>query len=162
TYADGSNWLPVRVDLDTALGKINPDWVRDINVIKGPYSVRYGPGFAFLYVQSLAPERYMDGFEAHGSTSLGYKTNGEGWTARQYLWGGNCNWGFRLGYSVLSGNDYREGGGDTLPTSYDSHNVDFAIGFDLSDHSKLEIKYLRQMQNDTEYPGLLTDVNQMN
>lgn len=161
TIADGAFWTPARIDLDTALGKINPDWVQNIDVIKGPYSVRYGPGFAFLDVQSVAPQRYKDGFEAHGSTSLGYKTNGAGWTARQYIWGGNCDWGFRLGYNILAGNDYYMGNGERLPTSYNAQNVDFAIGFDLSKRSSLEVKYLHVQQYDTEYPGLLTDINRL-
>ncbi|MCI0681412.1 MAG: TonB-dependent receptor [Gemmataceae bacterium] len=160
SYANGGFWAPARIDLDTALGKINPDWVQEINVIKGPYSVRYGPGFAFIDVVSLPPERYKNGeFEAYGSTALTYRTNGNGWTGRQYVWGGHCDWGFRLGYNLLAGNDYEMGNGDRLPSSYNSHDADFAVGFDLSDHSALEVKYLRVQQYDVEYPGLLTDIN---
>ena len=100
-------------------------------------------------------------FEAHGSSSLAYRTNGEGWVARQYLEGGNCDWGFRLGYSILAGNDYTMGNGNTIPSSYNSQDVDFAIGFDLSQNQHIEIKYLRLQQYDMEYPGLLTDINRL-
>ena len=162
SYADGAFWTPARIDLDSALSKINPDYVRGINIIKGPYSVRYGPGFAFLDVESLPPERFKNGeFEAYGSSGLTYRSNGQGWIARQYVWGGNCDWGFRLGYNILAGNDYTMGNGEKLPTSYNSHNVDFAFGIDLSPQSSLEVKYLRVQQYDVEYPGLLTDINNL-
>jgi iron complex outermembrane recepter protein len=163
TIADGAFWTPARIDLDSAVAKINPDDIYNVIVIKGPYSVRYGPGFAFLDIETIPTFRSKSGeFEAHGSTSVGYRTNGEGWTVRDYIWGGGCNWGFRIGYDLLAGNDYREGNGDRIPSSYNSQNVDVALGFDLSSQSHLEVKYLRNMLRDTEYPGLLTDINQLN
>ena len=162
SFADGAFWTPARIDLDTALGKIDPDNIANIAVIKGPYSVRYGPGFAFLDIQTNLTPRYRDGFEGHGITSLLYRSNGGTLAGRQYIFGGGSDWGFRIGYDILVGNDYTDGGGGTLPTKYNSQNLDFAIGFDLSECSKLEIKYLRVMQNDVQFPGLLTDLTQLN
>jgi iron complex outermembrane recepter protein len=163
TISDGAFWTPARIDLDTALGKINSDNIANIEVIKGPYSVRYGAGFALLNIETLpTPRAKEDCFEAHGSTSALYRTNGDGFAGRQSFWGGSNNWGFRIGYDLLASDDYSDGSGHHLPTSYNSQNVDFAIGFDLTENSHLEFKYLRQMQHDVEYPGLLTDINQQN
>jgi len=163
SFADWGFWTPARIDLDTALGKINPDNIYNIAVINGPYNVRFGPGFAFLDIQTLPTPRYDgDGFEAHGITSIMYRSNGEALAGRQYIMGGGSDWGFRIGYNILAGGDYTDGGGATLPTRYNSQNVDFAIGFDLTADSRLEIKYLRQMQNDVQFPGLLTDLTQLN
>ncbi len=161
--ADGAFWTAARIDLDTALGKINAEDIDNIAVFKGPYSVRYGPGFAFLDITTTPTPRSTDGcFDVHGSTSLLFKSNGDAFAGRQSIFGGGSDWGFRLSYDILAANDYHEGGGTTLPSSYNSQNVNFAIGFDLATDSHLEFKYLRQMQNNVDYPGLLTDINQMN
>ncbi len=86
--ASGSYWLPARIDLDTILSKIDSRIIDDIVVIKGPYSVRYGPGFDFIDVQMLQSPRYETGFQSHASTSVDYQVNGQQWYGRQSIWGG--------------------------------------------------------------------------
>src|SRR5262249_28578926 len=109
----------------------------------------------------LGTERYKDGWEGHGSTSLLYKTNGEQWRGRQNFWGGSTDWGFRLGYDLMAGQDYESGNGTRMPASYNSQNIDFAFGYDFSPDSRLEIKWLRQDQHDVEFPGEVFDINQL-
>ena len=53
----GSLWNPGRQDLDTALNKIFAYNIDHLAVIKGPYSVRYGPGFNFVDMQFLKSAR---------------------------------------------------------------------------------------------------------
>jgi len=72
--ASGSYWAPARQDLDTVLSKIDSRIIRDVVVVKGPYSARYGPGFNFIDFQFLDTPRYADGPRCFSSTSLEYKT----------------------------------------------------------------------------------------
>ena len=47
-YVTGSNgefWMPVRNDLDTPVTRIDPSLVKSVEIIAGPYSAQYGPGF---------------------------------------------------------------------------------------------------------------------
>lgn len=157
TLGDGALFFPARQDLDTAIAKFDPGSVRDIVIIKGPYGVQYGPGFAFLDIFTLDSPRY-NCFEAHGRTSLGYQTNGDRWNGLQSIFAGDQNWGFRATYNILSGNDYRAGDGQDIAGSYNSQNVNFALGLDLSPNSRLEFKGLRVHQHDLEYPGLYFDI----
>ena len=48
--ADGAYWTPARLDMDTMLSKIDPSMIQSVEVIPGPYGVRYGPGLAFIDV----------------------------------------------------------------------------------------------------------------
>jgi outer membrane receptor protein involved in Fe transport len=157
--ASGSYWVPAREDLDTMLSKIDSRIIRDVIVVKGPYSVRYGPGFNFIDFELLDSPRYRCGYQTEGSTSFEYKTNGEQVYGRQSVWGGSNNWGFRASYGHRTGNDYRTGAGFELPTSYNSRDVDVAVGFDPSCDSNLEFHYLRLDQTDVEFPGLVFDIN---
>lgn len=157
--ASGSYWAPARQDLDTMLSKIDSRVIRDVLVIKGPYSSLYGPGFNFVDFQILPSPRFADGPDWKGLTSLEFKTNAEQWYGRQILWGGAENYGYRVGYGHRTGNDYTMGNGEDLPTSYNSRDLDLALGYDLADDRHLEFNFLRLDQTGVEFPGLIFDIN---
>jgi outer membrane receptor protein involved in Fe transport len=162
TFADGGYWFPARVDLDTVVSKLNPSDISDILVIRGPFSVRFGPGFAFLDIRSMATPRSTTGeFDVHGGTTLNYRSNGPAFQGQQSLWGGNTNWGFRLTYDVNAAGDYVTGDGTKMPSSYNVQFMNFAYGIDLADHQSLEVRYLHVQQRNVLLPGLLTDINSL-
>jgi len=160
--ASGSYWVPARADLDTLLNKIDSRIIEDMIVIRGPYSALHGPGFSFVDFQLLPSPRYEDGFESHGSTCFDYKTNGNQWYGRQSVWAGSYDWGMRFSYGHRTGNDYRTGdaGGDdfALPASYNSRDIDFALGYDPSQDERLDFHYLRLDQTGVEFPGMVFDM----
>jgi iron complex outermembrane recepter protein len=161
TYADGAYWFPARVDLDTVISKLNAN-ISNVDIVKGPFSVRYGPGFSFLDVQSLpTPRSDGDYFDVHGSTSLRYQTNATAWQGQQSVSGGNSDWGFRLSYDLQSADDYATGNGTKMPSSYNNQFVNFNIGFDLSKDSSLELRYMHVQQSNVLIPGLVTDINEL-
>lgn len=155
--ASGSYWAPVRMDLDTMMNKIDSRLVESLVIVKGPYSPRYGPGFSFLDIDLLGTPRYEDGFQVHGYTSADYLTNGEQLSGRQTFFGGSDDWGFRFSYGHRTGNDYEDGSGTELPTSYNSRDFNVAFGADLTDYKSIEFNYLRLDQTGVEYPGLVFD-----
>ncbi len=161
TNASGSYWVPARLDLDTMVSKVDSRIIANALVVKGPYSALFGPGFNFVDIDFLPTPRFEHGFQWHGSTSADYKTNGEQFYGRQNLWGGGRDWGFRLGYGHRVGNDYTTGAGTEVPSSYNSANIDAAVGYDISDSSYIEINYLRLRQKDVEFPGYALDIDDL-
>jgi len=161
TIGDGGFYFPARQDLDTAVSKFDPSSVRDVIVYRGPYTSLYGPGFAFLDLATLDAPRYQCGFESHGRTAGRYQTNGERWDAVQSWSMGDRDWGMRITYNYLQGNDYAAGDGIQVAGSYLSNNVNLALGFDLSKDSSLELKILRVHQSGLEFPGFYFDIRQL-
>ena len=155
--ASGSYWAPVRMDLDTMMSKIDSRLVDSLIVVKGPYSPRYGPGFSFIDIELLGTPRYDGGFQIHGSTGADYLTNGEQVSGRQTFFGGGSDWGFRASYGHRTGNDYTDGDGVELPSSYNSRDINIALGRDIGEYKNLEFNYLRLDQTGVEYPGLVFD-----
>jgi outer membrane receptor protein involved in Fe transport len=147
------------MDLDTVLSKIDSRLLSDVIAIKGPYAARYGPGLSHLDVDLLDSPRYDDGFHAQGLTGTDYKTNGEGWSGRQMLWGGASDWGFRAAYGHRTGNDYTSGGGIGVPSSYNSRDVNVALGRDFCNDRSIEFHYLRMDQTGVELPGQAFDID---
>src|SRR5438094_594857 len=48
-----------------------------------------------------------------------------------------------------------------IPYSYNSQDLNFAFGLDLSKDSKIEFKGLRLSQKNLEFPGLYFDINKL-
>ena len=161
--ANGSYWVPARLDLDTLMSKIDSGLVDDMIVIKGPYSALYGPGYNFTDIRLRATPRYMDGYKTTGTSSLEYKTNGEQWYGRQTFEGGDAHYGYRVSYGQRTGSDYKTGGNTSrLPSSYQSGDLEFAFGFDPAADQRFEFHYMRLDQNDVEFPGMVFDMDYLN
>jgi len=154
----GSYWVPARMDLDTAVSKIDSRLIQNVVAIKGPYSSLYGPGFSFIDFQLKASPRF-NGYQTHGETSIDYQTNGEQWHGRQTVLGGDSDSGFRLSYGHRTGSDYESGDGTLLPSSYKSRDLTFAYGIDLSPYRRLEFSALRLDQTDLELSGQAFDID---
>lgn len=157
--ASGCFWAPARMDLDTMLSKVDPRIIDNMIVIKGPYSAMYGPGFNFVDFELLPAPRFPNGPESGGSSSIEYQTNGQRWYGRQSVWHGSESFGIRVSYGHKTGNDYETGAGFSIPSSYNSGDLEAAIGFDLSPDSHVDFHYLRLDQTDMEYPGLVFDMD---
>ncbi|HMP03576.1 MAG TPA: TonB-dependent receptor [Gemmatales bacterium] len=160
SQADGAFYFPARQDLDTIVSKIDSGLIRDVVVLRGPYSVRYGPGFAFIDIETTDTPRY-DCFEAHGVTTFGYRSNGQQLRGRQTVFGGGQDYGFRMTYLFNNGNNYLDGNGNEVPSSFKSQFVDYAVGFDLTPNSKIEFNGLYVNQNDVLLPGMFLDIDRL-
>jgi outer membrane receptor protein involved in Fe transport len=162
TTADGAAFFPARLDLDTPVSKFDPGSIRDVRVIRGPYTSLLGPALSFLDIATADTPRATNGcgIEYHGRTALGYQTNGQQWNALQGVSAAGENWGFRGSYNWLNGVNYHDGFGDSIPAHYTVNNINYAFGFDLTDRSSLEFKGLRVRQSNVELPGLYFDTRQ--
>jgi len=156
--ASGSHWIPARADLDTILSKFDSRQISRVDVIPGPYSVLYGPGFAFTDVQLLGSPRYQNGPELHGATDAEYKVNGNQMFTQQTVLAGAQDWGARFNYAARSGDDFRAGGRLPIPSSYNSQQMILALGRDWKE-SSLEFSVLRLDQTDVIFPGYVFDLD---
>ena len=158
--ASGSHWVPARADLDTILSKFDSRQIESVDIVPGPYSVRYGPGFSFTDVQLVGSPRYADGNQLHGATDAEYRANGNQYFAQQsVLWGGEDR-GALFNYAVREGGDYRGGGGIPIPSSYRSDEMLLSVGRDFENHS-LEIGALYLDQSDLVFPGYVFDIDNL-
>jgi len=160
TQSDGAYWLPARQDLDTILSKLDPADVQDIVIIEGPYGLRYGPAFSFIDVVRKPTPRY-DSAEVHNRLGLTFLANGNQWYARDAVYGGGQNYGFRFNYGHRLGDDYYDGNSQSIPSGYNNRNVLGDIGFDLSPYQHVELSYQRLDVTDTQYYLQVFDLDLM-
>ncbi len=158
TQGDGAYWIPVRQDLDTPLSMFDPAVVRAIEVVPGPYSLRYGPGLSYLNIATMPTPRY-DSFEMHAYTPTSYYGNGNLLNATQRVYGGSKNYGFSFIHGTRDGNHYTSGNGSEIPSRYNNEDYFIQFGFDPDADRHVEFRYLRQDQTDTQYPGQFFKTN---
>jgi outer membrane receptor protein involved in Fe transport len=166
TIGDGAPFFPARLDLDTAVSKIDSSILRDVIVVKGPYAVRYGPSFSFIDVATFdpllgPPGGYQNGPEYHGRTSSGYQSNGQRIDGLQAFWGGGPDWGFFVSYGIRVGNNYEAGNDYSVPSSYNSQPWNFAVAARLTKNSFIEFHGLHLDLRNTEFAGVYFDINRL-
>ena len=159
--ASGSHWVPARIDLDTAVNKINSHAVDRVAAINGPYTTRLGPGFQFLDIQLQRAPRYADGPETHASLGIDYKHNGNQVYGREAAWGGNDRWGWKANLGQSGGGSYSSGNGSRIPAGFNSRDYNVALGYDLTDDSFVEFNYLGLGQNNLLLPGQVFDIDKL-
>jgi hypothetical protein len=163
---DGQYFLPIRTDLATVTTLIDPGIVQDVIIIDGPYSVKYGPGFAFLDMVTTPTPRNQP---TQYRTSGGYQMNGTGFYGRETVSGGGSNYGYRFSYGHRNGNDYEIGGpggghpplltnSDHVPSHYNIGDFLADVGYDVAPDSRFEVTYRRVDQNHTAVPGQFFDI----
>jgi outer membrane receptor protein involved in Fe transport len=157
TQADGAFWFPARQDLDTFLSKIDSGLIKNVVVLKGPYSAGYGPGFSFIDIATQSAPFTSRGFDWQGRTLFIYKTNGEQLYGQQDLGMGDERWGIRGSYGQRIGNNYEDGDDVHIPSRYNVRNVDTVIGYKPTPDSTLEFGYMRLDQTGLEFPGQIFD-----
>jgi outer membrane receptor protein involved in Fe transport len=161
TQADGVYWLPARQDLDTMLTKIDPTMIDTVVVLSGPYGVKYGPGLAFIDIETALTPRYECGPEHHVRALGNMRTNGGQVYGRTTVYGGDADWGYRLSYGDKKGSDYESGNDTQIPSSYDANDVWAQWGYSINPDQRLELSYLRYEQIDTEYPGQFFNIDDL-
>jgi outer membrane receptor protein involved in Fe transport len=161
SIADGAPWYPVRPDLDTPLSRIDSSLIKDVVLIKGPYSVRYGPGFAFIDVQLYETPRSECGTILGGRTAATFDENGARWYAAQTVTAAGEDYGMRVSYVDRSGDDYFSGNGTRIAADHNVHDWDTAIGFDLTSDSRIEFGYIRNDLTDVDLPSQFNDLRFM-
>ncbi|HUE73332.1 MAG TPA: TonB-dependent receptor [Pirellulaceae bacterium] len=162
-YAQGEGiwWNPVRPDMDSMLGRLDPRMIDRLDVIPGPYSVRYGPGFAFIDADLADTPRYYNGCEWHNRSGYTIRANGPQHYAVDTFYGGSANYGYIINYGYRNGADYLAGNGQRIPSSYLLNNVSSQFGVDLAQESRLELRYDFLDQRDTQIPGQFFDIDEL-
>lgn len=159
--AEGQYFLPVRLDLDSMLNKIDPSLINSVSVIPGPYGLRYGPGFAFIDIDLIDTPRYCDCPQSHGRAAIDARSNGGQLGEWITAFGGGNDYGYIVHYGYRKGSDYTAGNGQAVPSSYQSQNLQMQFGFDLSPNTKTEIRYNYFGMGDTEYALQFFDVSSL-
>lgn len=123
--------------MDNPLSYVSPETHDRLTVVKGPQTVLWGPGASAGTVRF---ERITERFENAGVRGSGSLLFGSFGRNDQVL---DSTAGTPLGYARISANrsesdDYHDGDGNVVPSSWKKWNTDLALGWTPNDDTLLE------------------------
>ena len=147
--------------MDPITTHVVPESIENIQVIKGPYSVRYGASFGgIINLVSSRPDRTEKGI--HGSFSSGFESNGN--SQVQMIKLVHTGQAFDIGAegTYRDFGNYEDGDGQEIPSAFRS--LDYAIksGYAFSDKDYLQLKWRQSFGRDVLHAGLPMDTEEDN
>lgn len=161
TLIDGtvraSSSCPNRMDPITT--RISPNEINQVELIKGPYSVRHGQILGGTVNMETPNPVFINGLKINGNMGLSYNTNGSGTT----VFAGVSQSSGKL-FNSLSGNhrqssNYTSGDGTEIASSFTSFGIDYKGGLKISNNQLLSVGVSYAQANDVLHAGLPMDAD---
>ncbi len=153
------NGCPNRMDPVSA--HIEAEDIEKMEVIKGPFSLRYGPSFGGvinLISQNPFP---TEQFELHSNLLYGAESNWNGNKLHGSVYGGNNKIFFLLSGGYRNYGNYTSGGWEGNDTTYSSslkkYNYKAKVGFSIKSNHQIIVSYDGVHGRDVMYPALPMD-----
>lgn len=148
------NACPNRMDPITT--HMIPEEVEKIEIVKGPFTVRFGENFGGV-INIVTHSNRNNELGFHGSLETGYETNG-----------GNSVSGISFAYftkkvdihvngSYRDFGDYEDGNGITVPSSFKTVDYSAKIGVNPTENQRIQIDWRQSFASDIMHAGLPMD-----
>ncbi len=148
------NACPNRMDPITT--HIIPEEVERIEVIRGPFSMRFGSNFGgVINMVSKSGESFKEGIS--GNIESGYETNGNNFTGRGNLRykAGKFNLEFNASYRNYG--NYTDGNGTEVPSSFTTTDYSVKAGVEPTENQRIRFTWRQSFGRDIMHAGLMMD-----
>jgi len=148
--------------MDPITTHVTPDEVERIELIKGPFSVRYGQtmgGVINIITETPDP---AEAFTIGGTLESGYEFNGEGKTARLGLNGAGKGYDFLLNAGLRDFGNYENGDGVEIPTAFKSYDYATKVGISPKAGHRMQVGWRQSFGRDILHVGLPMDTREDN
>ncbi|MEQ8476254.1 TonB-dependent receptor [Fulvivirga sp.] len=151
---------PNRMDPPTS--QMAPNMMERIEVLKGPYSLRFGTGFgATINFIPLKP-RFVSASKVYGRLSSGYESNGNIVRGEGQIGLSGSKYDLSLFGSWSEGNDYQTGNSQTVPAGFLRGSFGANLGVKLSEYQQLAVSAIYNMARDADFAALAMDLREDN
>lgn len=150
---------PNRMDPVTTL--VNPEEVSKIEIIKGPFSVRYGNTFGGL-INLVSKSPANNTKLISGSVSSGYESNGNSVVNMITLDSKIKKFDFSGNISHRDYGNYEDGNQNEIPSSFRSLGYGLKTGYQISDKQRLQATFRQNFGRDVLHAGLPMDTDEDN
>ena len=147
---------PNRMDPTTT--HIIPEEVSKIEIIKGPYTVRYGATFGGV-INIVTDKPSLENIGFHGKASGGYESNGNSYVTMLQLQQVTSNYDIvgNMGYRDFG--NYEDGGQTEIPSSFRSTDYGIKVGYNFTENQRLQAHWRQSFGRDVLHAGLPMDTN---
>ncbi|NBC58062.1 MAG: TonB-dependent receptor [Bacteroidetes bacterium] len=142
--------------MDPITTHVIPEDIQKIEVIRGPYSVRYGATFGgIINMVSKKPE--YENYGISGSVSSGFETNGNNSVNLAQLQYSNEKLDLKGSYGYRDFGNYEDGEGTEIPSSFRSIDYGIRLGYNFSTNERLKIDWRQSFGRDVLHASLPMD-----
>jgi len=150
------NACPNRMDPITT--HVTPEEVSTIEIIKGPYSVRYGATFGGI-INVVTTKPTSENFGFHGNVSAGYETNGNSFVTMLGLQQTTSKYDIAGNFGYRDYGNYKDGGGTEIPSSFRSTDYGLKFGYNFTEDQRIKLSWKQSFGRDVQHAGLPMDTD---
>ena len=154
-----SNACPNR--MDPAISQVSPEEVEKAEVIKGPYSVRFGPSLGGLInIVTKRPEKVNE-FKVKAAVEGGYISNGGNYFGQANVQLLSKGFDVSLNADYKDFGDYQSGDGTTIPSSYSRFGYAVKVGNNhgKNKQNRIQFTWRQGFAKDIDHAGLPMDAD---
>lgn len=143
--------------MDPVVSHLEPDDIESIEIVKGPYSLKYGPGFGGTIQMNTYKPKPFETFQAHARLRTTFNSNPMGFGQYAQITGGNKRVYFGVSGSYKDYNDYKDGNGNTVSSSFRKYNYSADLAIVPVKNHELLLSFHQNMARDLKFPALMMD-----
>ena len=154
-YINGMRTFPAGpARMDSPMSHVDPSTISNIEVVKGPYALTWGPGnMSAVRVEQRGEDPPRTPLT--GSIHTGFDSNKQAVETTGFAMGRQGRWFYSANGAWRTGDDYDAGNDQSIPGDFESAEGRGRVGVELSEHSTLSAMGSYQDQRDLDYPGRL-------
>lgn len=118
--------------MDPATAHIDLNDLKDINIVKGPFALKYGVNFGGMIDLTTYRPQFYEKYETHVKALLGGQTNHSGFKTKVGVSGGSKIVTYGVTGSWKKYGDYEAGNGDIVPASLEHQSYSAMLGFKIA------------------------------
>lgn len=153
------NACPNRMDPITT--HVIPEEIEKIEIIKGPYTVRYGATFGGI-VNMVTQKPKAGDYGLSGSVHGGYESNGNSLVSMVRLQQATKSYDIVGNVGFRDFGNYSDGDGTEIPSSFRSLDYGFRVGYNFSKNQRLQAHWRQSYGRDVLHAGLAMDTDEDN
>ena len=143
--------------MDPAISQISPEEIEKIEVIKGPYDVRFGSSFGgIINIISKRPKRNSESMFS-GSVDAGYQSNGGNFYSNVFAQAILKKLDFSINAGYKEYGDYESGDGQKIASSYSQWGYALKMGINPKANQRIQLSWRQSSAKDILYAGLPMD-----
>ena len=147
---------PNRMDPPTSQIALN--MVDEIEILKGPHALRYGPSFGgTINFQSTRPQ-FVDESDTYGRLSTSAESNDGAYRSEGLIGVRGSAYDIALLGAYSQGNDYQDGSGVTVPASFRRASYGATVSVRPSTSQLFTLSATHNRANDTRFAALPMDL----
>ncbi|WP_421808578.1 TonB-dependent receptor domain-containing protein [Flagellimonas sp.] len=142
--------------MDPITTHVIPEEIERVEVVKGPYTFRYGPtfgGIVNLVTQEL--EKQEKGY--HGKVNFGGENNGNAITSFANVKYVGEQFDANLNFGLRDFGNYVDGDGNEIPSSFKSTDYGVQVGYNPTDNQRIQLGFRQSFGRDVLHAGLPMD-----